>query len=110
MGQALAATEQRPTEERYNYNRADLLAGIDVMLGGRESEAIAMGDITTGAEKDLVQATRLVRHMITRWGWGVWALWRFRRTRNSRFSATNWLRGVTTAMPRRLESIARLST
>src|SRR4030095_1224267 len=63
------------------------------MLGGRESEAIAMGDITTGAEKDLVQATRLVRHMITRWGWGVWALWRFRRTRNSRFSAMNWLRG-----------------
>jgi cell division protease FtsH len=40
------------------------------MLGGRESEAIAMGDISTGAENDLVQATRLVRHMITRWGMG----------------------------------------
>jgi len=29
-----------------------------------------MGDITTGAENDLVQATRLVRRMITRWGMG----------------------------------------
>jgi cell division protease FtsH len=69
-GRALGATEQRPTEERCNYSRTDLLARIDVMLGGRESEALAMGDITTGAENDLVQATRLVRRMITRWGMG----------------------------------------
>ena len=69
-GRALGVTEQRPTEERYNYSRTDLLARIDVMLGGRASEAIAMGDITTGAENDLVQATRLVRRMITRWGMG----------------------------------------
>jgi cell division protease FtsH len=69
-GQALGSTEQRPTEERYNYSRTDLLARIDVMLGGRESEALAMGDVTTGAENDLVQATRLVRRMITRWGMG----------------------------------------
>jgi cell division protease FtsH len=40
------------------------------MLGGRESEALVIGDITTGAENDLVQATRLVRRMITRWGMG----------------------------------------
>ncbi len=50
---------------------ADLLARIDVMLGGRESEALAIGDITTGAENDLVQATRLVRRMITQWGMGT---------------------------------------
>jgi len=69
-GRALGVTEQRPTEERYNYSRTDLLARIDVMLGGRESETVVMGDITTGAENDLVQATRLVRRMITRWGMG----------------------------------------
>jgi cell division protease FtsH len=40
------------------------------MLGGRESEALALGDVTTGAENDLVQATRLARRMITRWGMG----------------------------------------
>lgn len=69
-GRALGATEQRPTEERYNYSRTDLLARVDVMLGGCESEALVMGDITTGAENDLVQVTRLIRRMITRWGMG----------------------------------------
>jgi cell division protease FtsH len=40
------------------------------MLGGRTSEEIALGDITTGAEKDLLEATRLARRMVTRWGMG----------------------------------------
>jgi cell division protease FtsH len=69
-GQALGFTEQLPAEERYNMSRTDLLARLDVMLGGRESEALVIGDITTGAENDLVQATRLARRMITRWGMG----------------------------------------
>jgi acetate kinase len=33
------------------------------MLGRRESEALVIGDITTGAEKDLIEATRLARQM-----------------------------------------------
>jgi cell division protease FtsH len=69
-GRALGVTEQLPTEERYNLSRTDLVARLDVMLGGRESEALVIGDITTGAESDLVQATRLARRMITRWGMG----------------------------------------
>ncbi len=69
-GRALGVTEQLPTEERYNTSRTDLLARLDVLLGGRESEALFIGDITTGAESDLLQATRLARRMITRWGMG----------------------------------------
>jgi cell division protease FtsH len=69
-GRALGVTEQLPAEERYNYSRTDLLARVDVMLGGRESEALAIGDSTTGGVNDLLQATRLVRRMITRWGMG----------------------------------------
>jgi cell division protease FtsH len=69
-GRALGVTEQLPTEERYDLNRADLTARLDVMLGGRESEALVIGDITTGAENDLIQATRLARRMITRWAMG----------------------------------------
>jgi cell division protease FtsH len=69
-GRALGVTEQLPTEERYNMSRADLLTRLDVMLAGRESEALVIGDITTGAENDLVQATTLARRMITRWGMG----------------------------------------
>jgi len=69
-GRALGVTEQLPTEERYNLSRTDLLARLDVLLGGRESEALVIGDITTGAENDLVQATQLARRMITQWGMG----------------------------------------
>lgn len=46
------------------------LARLDVMLAGRESEALVMGEITTGAENDLIAATRLARRMIGRWAMG----------------------------------------
>ncbi len=69
-GRALGITEQVPSEERYNYSRTYLIARIDVMLGGQVSEQIAIGDVTTGAENDLIQATRLARRMMTRWGMG----------------------------------------
>jgi cell division protease FtsH len=69
-GQALGVTTQLPGEDHYNYTRAYLQARLAVMLGGRTSEEIAMGEITTGAESDLVEATRLARRMVTRWGMG----------------------------------------
>jgi cell division protease FtsH len=69
-GRALGVTEQMPGEDHYNYGREYLLARLAVMLGGRTAEEIAVGDITTGAENDLVEATRLARRMVTRWGMG----------------------------------------
>jgi cell division protease FtsH len=69
-GRTLGVTEQVPGEDHYNYSREYLLARLAVMLGGRTAEEIAIGDITTGAENDLVEATRLARRMVTRWGMG----------------------------------------
>jgi cell division protease FtsH len=69
-GRALGVTEQLPGEDRFNYSRSFLVARLDVMLGGRVSEEICFGDVTTGAESDLVEATRLARRMMTRWGMG----------------------------------------
>jgi cell division protease FtsH len=69
-GRALGVTEQLPGEDHYNYSRSYLMARLGVMLGGRTAEEIAIGDITTGAENDLVEATRLAKRMITRWGMG----------------------------------------
>jgi len=69
-GRALGVTEQLPGEDQVNYSREYLLARIAVMLGGRTAEELAFGDITTGAENDLTEATRLARRMITRWGMG----------------------------------------
>jgi cell division protease FtsH len=67
-GMALGVTEQRPGEDRYNLSRAYLSARLRVMLGGRSAEETAIGEITTGAENDLLQATRLARQMVTVWG------------------------------------------
>jgi cell division protease FtsH len=69
-GRALGVTEQLPGEDQYNYSQEYLLARLAVMLGGRASEEIALKSITTGAESDLAEATRLARRMITRWGMG----------------------------------------
>ncbi len=76
-GRALGVTEQMPEEDRYNFSKEELLARIRVMLGGRSAEEIACGDITTGAENDLVQATSLTRRMVTRWGMGSLGLQAF---------------------------------
>ena len=64
---ALGVTEQVPGEDKYNYSRGYLLARLAVMMGGRAAEEIAIGEITTGAENDLKEATRLARRMVTRW-------------------------------------------
>jgi cell division protease FtsH len=69
-GRALGVTEQVPGEDHYNYSRSYLMARLRVMLGGRTAEEIALGDVTTGSENDLVEATRLARRMVTRWGMG----------------------------------------
>jgi cell division protease FtsH len=69
-GQALGVTEQLPREDRYSYSESYLMARLAVMLGGRSAEEIVIGEVTTGAENDLVQATRLARRMITSWGMG----------------------------------------
>jgi cell division protease FtsH len=67
-GRALGATEQLPEEERANLKRSYLLDRIGVMLGGRVAEQVVFDDLTSGAQSDLEQATRLVRSMVCRWG------------------------------------------
>jgi cell division protease FtsH len=70
-GRALGATKQLPVEERFNYSHTYLLSRLAVLLGGRVAEELVFGDVTTGSESDLVEATRLVRRMVTRWGMGT---------------------------------------
>jgi cell division protease FtsH len=77
-GQALGLTEQLPGQERHNLSLSYLKARLDVMLGGRTAEEIVFSEITTGAENDLVEATRLARRMITRWGMGKLGLVAFK--------------------------------
>ncbi|MGH9358636.1 MAG: ATP-dependent zinc metalloprotease FtsH, partial [Terriglobia bacterium] len=67
-GRALGATEQMPEEDHYNLSESYLRDRITVMLGGRTSEKMALGETSSGAENDLQQATGLARRMISRWG------------------------------------------
>jgi cell division protease FtsH len=69
-GRALGVTEQLPEDDRRNYSVNYLMARLAVMLGGRVAEEIAIGEITTGAESDLMEASRLARRMVTHWGMG----------------------------------------
>jgi cell division protease FtsH len=67
-GHSLGATEQIPEEERHNLRESYLRDRIGVMLGGRVSEQLVFGEVSSGAEEDLKQATRLARHMVMHWG------------------------------------------
>jgi cell division protease FtsH len=65
---ALGYTQQLPTEDRYLMTRDELLDRLKVLLGGRVSEEIIFGDISTGAQNDLQRATDIARSMIMEYG------------------------------------------
>jgi cell division protease FtsH len=67
-GQALGVTFAAPEGDRFNYSEQELLGRIRVALGGRSAEEVVFGDITTGAENDIVQLTQVARAMVERWG------------------------------------------
>jgi cell division protease FtsH len=67
-GRALGVTFQSPATDRYGYDAHYLRGRIVGALGGRAAEEIVYGDVTTGAESDLEQVTRIARQMVGRWG------------------------------------------
>jgi cell division protease FtsH len=67
-GMAMGVTEQTPREDKYNYTESYLRDRIKVMLGGRSAEKIIYGEVSTGAQNDLKEATKLLRRMIGQWG------------------------------------------
>src|SRR6184192_3294658 len=69
-GRSLGVTQFRPEDDRRNLPRTYLLERLAVALGGRSAEELALGDITTGAENDLKEASQLARRMVSEWGMG----------------------------------------
>jgi cell division protease FtsH len=67
-GMALGATQQVPPEDRHLHTRAELDARLRVLLGGYASEQVVLGEISTGAEHDLGEATRLASKMVAHYG------------------------------------------
>jgi cell division protease FtsH len=67
-GRALDVVLTAPEDDRYTMYRNQLEARLNVALAGRAAEIIRLGEITTGAENDLKQATSLARRMVGLWG------------------------------------------
>jgi cell division protease FtsH len=67
-GQALGVTLQSPVDDRFNYGEDYLRARMVGALGGRAAEQLIYGVVTTGAENDLQQVTRIAHEMVVRWG------------------------------------------
>ncbi|MDA8175272.1 MAG: AAA family ATPase, partial [Nitrospiraceae bacterium] len=67
-GRALGVTQQLPIDDRYTYDKEFLIKTLQVLMGGRAAEEIALGHMTTGAGNDIEKATELARKMVTDWG------------------------------------------
>ncbi|MBU2738063.1 ATP-dependent zinc metalloprotease FtsH [Acidithiobacillus concretivorus] len=67
-GRALGVTMQLPTEDRFNYEREEILCNISILMGGRIAEEVFLNQMTTGAGNDIERATDLARKMVTQWG------------------------------------------
>ena len=65
---ALGYTLQLPTEDRYLMTRSELVAKLNVLLGGRVAEEIKYGQVSTGGQNDLERATDIARSMVVEYG------------------------------------------
>src|SRR5438874_242985 len=67
-GMALGWTLSLPAEDKYLVGKEELKQQIAGLMGGRASEEIVFGDVTSGAENDIQRATQMARRMVTQWG------------------------------------------
>ncbi|RYY48333.1 MAG: ATP-dependent zinc metalloprotease FtsH [Chitinophagaceae bacterium] len=67
-GSAALGYAQYTPKEQYLYNTDQLMDQICMTLGGRASEDIFFGKISTGASNDLQQITRIAYSMVTTYG------------------------------------------
>ncbi|XP_065882327.1 ATP-dependent zinc metalloprotease YME1L1-like [Dysidea avara] len=68
-GSALGMVAQLPEKDELHWSRKQLLARMDVAMGGRVAEEMVFGaeNVTSGASSDVEVASRLARTMITRY-------------------------------------------
>ncbi|XP_007555834.1 ATP-dependent zinc metalloprotease YME1L1 isoform X1 [Poecilia formosa] len=69
-GPTLGHVSMLPEDDRWSETRAQLLAQMDVSMGGRVAEELIFGDenVTTGASSDFDGATQIAKLMVTRFG------------------------------------------
>ena len=69
-GRALGMVMQLPERDKLSMSYEQMTSRLAVLMGGRVSEELVFGKekVTSGAQSDIEQATKLARAMVTRWG------------------------------------------
>uniref|UniRef100_A0A0N4V6W3 AAA domain-containing protein n=1 Tax=Enterobius vermicularis TaxID=51028 RepID=A0A0N4V6W3_ENTVE len=69
-GQSLGHTAILPEKDEYHMTKAQMMAQLDMMMGGRVAEELVFGaeKVTTGAANDLKKATILATNMVKTFG------------------------------------------
>ena len=67
-GMAGGYTMYRPVEDKSFVSKTEMNENIVSLLGGRVSESLVLGDISTGASNDIERATKIAKAMVTKYG------------------------------------------
>jgi cell division protease FtsH len=67
-GRTLGATHQLPGEDRHTLAESYWRDRLAVLMGGRTAEREILGEVSSGADDDIRQATAPARAMVSRWG------------------------------------------
>jgi cell division protease FtsH len=67
-GMALGVTQQTPAGDRHIMTEPELESRLKVLMGGYAAERTVFGDVSTGAENDLREATKLATKMVANYG------------------------------------------
>jgi cell division protease FtsH len=69
-GRALGMVMQLPERDKLSMSYEQMTSRLAIMMGGRIAEEMIFGKdkVTSGAQSDIEQATRLARMMVTKWG------------------------------------------
>lgn len=67
-GMTEGITMMLPEDDKTNYTKEELLAKIRVSTGGRVAEEVHFGEISTGASKDIENATKIATKMVKELG------------------------------------------
>ncbi|MEM9678149.1 MAG: ATP-dependent zinc metalloprotease FtsH, partial [Pseudomonadota bacterium] len=70
-GRALGMVMQLPERDQISMSYEEMTSRLAVMMAGRVAEELTFGkkNVTSGAQSDIEQATRLARAMVTQWGY-----------------------------------------
>lgn len=67
-GFSLGATHFMPKKNRLSYWKKEITDQLAVLMGGRAAEELFVGDMSSGAQHDILQATKIARSMVCEWG------------------------------------------